>query len=205
MEPTTSAACRPRPRHLAAALAGAIAGGLLSAQPAGAHVLPVGGAVDGATHPLLGLDHLLAMLAVGVLAATAKNRRVAWLLPVGFVAGMVLGGVVGLVGVDVPGVEIVIGASVVALGVLVITITKRAALWIPVLAAAFGAAHGHAHGVELPADARPHAYIAGFVMVTIALHASGTAIGLALRKLPSARIAAGAAISTAGIALLLGT
>lgn len=204
MEPTTRGTRRPRPRHIAAALVGAIAGGLLVAQPAGAHVLPAGGAVDGATHPLLGLDHLLALLAVGVLAATARNRRLAWLLPAGFVAGMVLGGVVGVVGLDVPGVEIVIGASVVALGVLLIAVTKSSALWIPMVAAAFGIAHGHAHGAELPAGALPLAYIAGFIAATIVLHLSGTAIGLALRRVPSARIAAGAAISTVGMGLILG-
>jgi urease accessory protein len=194
----------------AGAVIGAVAGALLIAEPAGAHVgLPAAGAVDGATHPLLGLDHLLAMVAIGVLAAIAGNRRVAWLTPAGFVAGMVLGGVVGLADVALPAVEILIAASVVVLGGLVIAFSRQSglwqsALWLPALAAIFGAAHGHAHGAELPTGAVPLAYVAGFVAATIVLHASGTVLGVALRRLPSARIATGAAISTAGLAILVG-
>lgn len=192
-----------RSRTIVAALAGATAAAVMVAEPAWAHTgLPAGGALDGAVHPFLGVDHLLAMVAVGVLAATAKDRRVAWWTPIGFVAGMIAGGVVGLVGVEVPAVEVAIAGSVIALGILIITVTHNAGLWLPVLAAAFGAAHGHAHGAELPAGAVPLAYVTGFVAATAALHLSGTAVGLGLRRLPSVRVAAGAAVSTAGVLLL---
>jgi urease accessory protein len=194
-----------RGRILAAALFGGVLSVLVIAEPAGAHTgLPASGALGGAVHPLSGIDHLLAMVAVGVLAATARDLRVAWLTPAGFVGGMIGGGVLGLVGVDVPAVELAIAASVVALGVLIITATHNQGLWLPVLAAAFGAAHGFAHGAELPVGAVPVAYVTGFVVATAALHLSGTGIGLALRRAPAVRVAAGALVSTAGIALLVG-
>jgi urease accessory protein len=204
MRPAPNPSPFSRFRTVAAAAAGAAAAGLLIAEPVGAHTgLPAGGALDGIVHPFLGVDHLLAMVAVGVLAALAKDRRVAWLTPIGFVAGMLGGGVLGLVGVEVSAVELAIAVSVVALGVLIITATDNSALWLPVLAAAFGAAHGHAHGAELPAGAIPFLYVAGFVTATVALHVGGTAVGLGLRRLPSVRVAAGALVSTAGVMLLL--
>lgn len=202
MEPmdTTSPA---RPRTVAAALVGAVVAGLLVASPAAAHTgLRAGGAWDGASHPLLGLDHLLAMVAVGVLAATASDRRVAWLTPAGFLTGMVGGGVLGLLAVGVPAVELAIVGSVVVAGLLVATVTHGSRLWLPLLAVAFGIAHGHAHGSELPAGAMPVAYVAGFVAVTATLHLSGAAVGLGLRRVPTVRVAAGAFVSTAGVVFL---
>lgn len=184
---------------------GAVAALFLLAEPAAAHTgLPAGGALDGAVHPLVGLDHLLAMVAIGVLAATARQRRVAWLTPLGFLAGMVAGGLLGFAGLGVPGVELAIALSVVVLGVLIVGKTHDAGLWLPVLAAAIGAAHGQAHGAELPAGAIPMAYMLGFVAVTAALHLSGTGIGLAVRRAPAVRVAAGALVSTAGVLLLVG-
>lgn len=178
---------------------------LASAQPAGAHVgLPAGGAIDGLTHPVLGIDHLLAMVAVGVLAALSRNRTIAWLTPAAFAGGMVVGGTVGLLDVQLPAVELAIAASVVTFGVLVLTSGNQVARWLPVIAAGFGIAHGHAHGAELPAGAVPVAYVAGFVVATVALHASGTALGAALRRSGATRVATGAVIATAGAAMLVG-
>ncbi|MEJ5256021.1 MAG: HupE/UreJ family protein [Acidimicrobiales bacterium] len=192
-------------RRRAAGAAGAVAAVLCVAEPAAAHTgLPTDGALDGLAHPLLGLDHLLAMIAVGVLAATARDRRVAWLTPAGFVTGMVIGGLVGLSGVEAPFLEVGITASVVALGALIVIRAAEAGLWLPLLAACFGALHGHAHGAELPSDAAPLAYLAGFVLSTLVLHLAGTGIGLGLRRAPVVRVAAGSFVSAMGVLLLLG-
>ena len=165
--------------------------------------MPAGGLVDGVLHPLRGVDHLLAMVAVGIVAVAARDRRIAWLTPLGFLAGMLAGGGLGLAGVDVPRIETLIAASVVALGVAVVTITHRAGYWLPAVAAAFGAMHGFAHGAEQPAGSSAWLYVAGFAAVTAALHLSGTVLGLALRKADIVRITTGAAVSAAGVSLLL--
>jgi len=190
-------------------VAGAVVS-LLVASPAGAHTgLRAGGAVDGLWHPVGGLDHLLAMVAVGIIAAVVPDRRIAWLTPAGFLTGMVLGGAAGLAGIGVPAIELAIAASVVVLGALVVALATdttrvRAGLWLPVLAAVFGAAHGHAHGAELPSGAVPVAYLAGFLATTAALHLAGTAVGLGLRRVKVAQLVAGAAVSAAGVVLLTG-
>ncbi len=165
--------------------------------------LPTNGFTDGVIHPLAGLDHLLAMVAVGVLAATAGDRRIAWSTPLAFIAGMIGGGVLGLVGISLPAAEVVIATSVVALGLLIVVATHQSGIWLPILAAAMGAAHGHAHGAELAAAAVPLAFVSGFVLATAALHLTGTGVGLALRRAPAVRVAAGALVSTAGVVLLL--
>ncbi|MCE7885708.1 MAG: urease accessory protein [Actinobacteria bacterium ATB1] len=176
---------------------------MLVAGPAGAHTgLPAGGAVDGLTHPLLGLDHFLAMVAVGVLAATARDRRIAWFTPVGFIVGMIVGGLLGFSGLDAPFIESAIALSVVALGALIIVRTENSGLWVPLLAAIFGALHGHAHGAELPEGAAPLAYLAGFVAATAALHLAGTGLGVGLRRAPAIRVVAGAFVSTVGVLLV---
>ena len=178
---------------------------VVSARPASAHTgLPARSALDGLLHPLTGPDHLLAMVAVGVLAASVSNRRVAWMTPIGFVLGMIAGGVAGMIGLQLPGVEVVIALSVIVLGLLIVTMKDNAGPWLPILAGAFGAIHGHAHGAELPASAVSLAYVAGFVLATAALHLSGTAIGLGLRRTPVLRMAAGTAVSMAGLVVLLG-
>ncbi|QYG94717.1 urease accessory protein [Iamia sp. SCSIO 61187] len=195
---------RPSRRTLAVSV-GAAAATVLVAHPVAAHSgLPAGGAGDGLTHPLVGVDHLLAMVAVGVLAAIAKDRRIAWLTPVGFLAGMVAGGLLGFGGVDAPFVELAIAASVVGLGGLIVARTETSSLWLPLAAVVIGALHGQAHGAELPGGATPLAYMAGFVVATAGLHLAGTGIGLGLRRAPAARVAAGALVATAGALLVTG-
>jgi urease accessory protein len=165
--------------------------------------LPVSGALDGALHPLLGWDHLLAMVAVGVLAASVCNRRIALCTPLGFVGGMLIGGLAGMAGVNFGPVELAITASVIALGALVTTASRAHGWWLPLVAALFGAAHGHAHGAELPTGALPAAYVAGFILATLALHVAGATAGIALRRAPLARVATGALLATAAVPLLL--
>ncbi len=184
---------------------GIVAGFLLPAAPALAHPgHALEGVGSGLIHPLTGPDHLLAMIAVGAVAALASSRRVAWLTPLAFIGGMLAGGALGLAGISLPGTETAIALSVVALGVLVATAAGREGLWLPLLVGAFGVAHGIAHGAEAPSAASPVAYVAGFVAVTVVLHAGGAAGGWLLRRTPAVRMAAGALVSGAGLALLVG-
>jgi urease accessory protein len=164
-------------------------------------------AVEGLLHPVTGVDHLLAMVAVGVLAATVSRSRIAWSIPAGFVGGMLAGAGLGLAGVGFPGVEVVIAASVVLLGALLGALGgsgDRAGWWVAALAVGLGAAHGHAHGAELPASATPWLYVAGFVATTAALHLAGTGVGVAIRRSQWARMAASGLVSAMGVALLVG-
>lgn len=187
-----------------AALGGAALASVAAAAPAAAHPgHGTSGLADGLLHPVFGPDHLLAMVAVGVVAALATSRRIAWAVPAGFLGGMVLGGLAGMAGITFPGLELAVAASVVALGLLVTGVAPVRAAWLPVLAALFGAAHGLAHGAELPADARPVAFIAGFVVATAALHAAGVLGGTWLRQRPAVRAALGTLVAAAGAGLLV--
>jgi len=187
----------------AGASTGAVLASLVAAAPVSAHTgHPINGLGDGLVHPIFGPDHLLAMVAVGVVAALVTNRRIAWLVPAGFLAGMVMGGLAGLAGVSFPGLEVAVAASVVALGLLVTGLARVTDVWLPALALLFGAAHGLAHGGELPAGAAPFAYVGGFVLATAALHAVGMLGGSQLRARPGVRAAVGAALAAAGVGLL---
>jgi len=158
--------------------------GLLAAQPlsALAHVgghapHPSGGFLSGFTHPLFGIDHIVAMVAVGLWGAQL-GRPAVWLLPVTFPLVMAFGGVLGMRGVEIPFVEVGIALSAVALGIMV-ALAARPPLWVAaVIVGAFAIFHGHAHGTELPAAAAPLAYGAGFVIATGLLHAAGILIGV---------------------------
>jgi urease accessory protein len=132
------------------------------------------GLIAGLTHPLTGMDHLLAMFAVGLWAAQQK-RQARWLLPVTFVGAMLLGGMLGFDGVAMPYLESAIAASVLALGLLVAAAASPPVAMILVMIGLFGLVHGLAHGLELPAMNSQAGYAAGFVMATSALHAAGYA------------------------------
>ncbi|MFO1147544.1 MAG: HupE/UreJ family protein [Alsobacter sp.] len=166
-----------------------------------AHVgMHADGLAAGALHPLTGLDHMLAMLAVGLWAARLGGSA-RWLVPAAFVAMMVAGSTIGIAGQELPGVEQAIAASVVGLGLAV-----AFGLRVPVAAATalvglFALAHGQAHGAEMPDMASPLAYGLGFIAVTALLHAAGLGVGL-LR--PFLSRLAGAAIALAGVAMTFG-
>ncbi|MCC7078110.1 MAG: HupE/UreJ family protein [Acidimicrobiia bacterium] len=178
---------------------------LWSAAPVAAHTGRSAASVaDGISHPVSGIDHLLAMVAVGVLAAGVRDRRVAWLTPVGFVIGMIGGGLLGVDAGSMAAVEIAIALTVVTLGLGLATSPRVSGWWLPVAAMALGSVHGYAHGAELPAGAVPVLYVAGFVCMTALLHAAGAGIGLFLRRVPTARLAAGGLVALAGVALLVG-
>lgn len=135
------------------------------------------GFVSGLAHPVSGLDHIAAMVAVGVWGAQL-GRPALWLLPVMFPIVMALGGFLGLIGVPLPGVEIGIAASAIVLGAMVAA-AVRPPLWTGVLlVSAFAIFHGHAHGTELPEDQSGLLYSIGFVLSTGLLHAAGIGLGL---------------------------
>ena len=162
------------------------------------------GLVAGISHPLGGLDHLLAMLAVGLWAAQQQGAA-RWALPCTFVGTMLLGGVLGFEGLALPALESGIAASVLALG-LAVALAIRPPVALAVAATAvFALFHGVAHGLELPDMTSPWAYAAGFVGATAVLHAAGYAL---LRFLPAAAAPlvrlAGAASAATGVWLLAG-
>ncbi len=182
--------------------------GLLAATPALAHtgVGATNGLAAGFGHPLGGLDHALAMLAVGWLAARIGGRALA-LVPAAFLGAMALGGGLAMAGLAMPAVELGIGLSVVAFGILLAWPRDLPAAALALLVGAFALFHGHAHGTEMPADASGLAYGAGFLLATAALHLAGIATGMAAERIIQGRTAtrlAGAATAVAGLALLAG-
>jgi urease accessory protein len=184
----------------------------LGATPALAHLDPSehGSFMAGFTHPLFGLDHILAMVAVGLWAAMLGGRAI-WIVPAAFVGTMALGFGLAMAGVGLPFVEPLILASVVVLGLVVAAAVRLPAVAGALLVGAFALFHGHAHGAELgAATALP--YLFGFVVATALLHAAGIALGLALGSglgIGPARgrlltRALGGATAVAGIALIAG-
>jgi urease accessory protein len=164
------------------------------------------GLLTGLAHPVSGLDHVLAMLAVGLWGAQLGPPAV-WLLPVAFPMTMACGGMVGLMGLGLPGVEVGIALSAITLGAMV-GMEARPPLWVAALLVGFFAiCHGHAHGTELPEGASGLLYSMGFVMSTGCLHGVGIAIGL-LHRWPAGRIAlrlGGATVAMAGVFFLCRT
>ncbi len=140
----------------------------------------INGFSSGFLHPLTGLDHIVAMVAVGLWGAYLGAPAM-WLLPVIFPVVMAFGGALGILGVPLPGVEFCIALSGILLGLMVLCAAKPP-LWVAgVLVGFFAIFHGHAHGSELPHAANALAYAIGFVVATGLLHLSGIALGLLTR------------------------
>jgi urease accessory protein len=158
---------------------------------------------EGLAHPFSGLDHILAMVAVGLWASQIGGRAL-WLLPLTFPAVMAAGAALGLSGVALPWVETGIAASVMVLGAA-IAFALRPSLAISVpLIGAFALLHGYSHGLELPADASALSFGAGFIAATLMLHMVGIALGFAAARAPIrfAAQGAGGAIAAVGVLLL---
>ncbi|MFT3991349.1 MAG: HupE/UreJ family protein [Luteolibacter sp.] len=137
----------------------------------------VGGFVSGFNHPLHGLDHIVAMVAVGLWGAFL-GKRAMWMLPVVFPVVMAIGGALGVLNVPLPGVEMGIALSGIILGIMVAAAAKPP-LWVAALiVGTFAIFHGHAHGTELPKSANAMTYAIGFVVATGLLHLAGIAFGL---------------------------
>jgi len=161
------------------------------------------GLLAGLSHPVSGLDHVLAMVAVGLWGAQLGPPAV-WLLPVAFPMVMALGGTLGLVGVHLPGVEIGIALSAIGLGAAVLFEAKPKLGVAAALVGFFAIFHGHAHGTELPPGANGLLYSIGFVVATGLLHLAGIGIGT-IHRWPAGRTAlrwTGALVALAGLAFL---
>jgi len=139
------------------------------------------GFVHGFSHPLSGIDHVLAMVAVGLFAAHLGGRAL-WLVPLSFVSVMALAGIAGSVGIKLPFVEIGIGMSIVALGLAVALQLSVPTLVAMGLVGFFAIFHGYAHGIEMPQGVSGLFYGAGFICATTLLHAMGVGLGLAIGK-----------------------
>jgi urease accessory protein len=201
-----------RPKMKRTSLTAFAAAAILAASStiASAHVGvgDTGGFAHGFMHPIGGIDHILAMVMVGLFAAQLGGRAM-WLVPAAFVGVMAIGGVVGFSGLPLPFVELGIGLSIVVLGAAVAFGLK------PVVAAAtglvgfFAVFHGFAHGAEMPDSVAGLAYGAGFVVATALLHAAGLGIGLLAASSAGPRgetmvRAAGALTAVAGVAVVTG-
>ena len=183
------------------------AAALLAAGPALAHTGAgaAHGFAAGLVHPMLGFDHLLAMVAVGLWAALVGGRAI-WAWPVAFAGVMVVGAGLGLAPLGLPHVELSIGVTVVLLG-----LAAAFQLSLPVLVGAalcgiFALFHGYAHGAEIPAEAGALAYVLGFTLATALLHAVGLALGSAMIRIDRVWLPglAGSAVTASGIVLLVG-
>ena len=163
------------------------------------------GFLAGFFHPLTGFDHLAVMVAVGLWSALAARRAGPELLwgPLGFAAMLMLGAVMGLLGMQIPAVEPMIAASLLVTGLLVITRWRIPGIAAALLVGVFAVFHGLAHGYELTTNANAGMTLAGMLAATVLLHATGLAIGWALR---SANIwvprIAGAGVAIFGVTLL---
>jgi len=161
------------------------------------------GLLSGLRHPVSGLDHILAMVAVGLWGAQL-GRPAVWLLPVTFPMVMAFGGMLGLMGFALPGIEIGIAISAIILGVMV-GCEARLPLWVAAAVVGFFAIfHGHAHGAELPDGADALLYSIGFVVATGCLHAAGIGIGL-IHRWPAGKLtlrATGVVVALAGVCFL---
>jgi urease accessory protein len=163
-----------------------------------------GSFLSGALHPVGGADHILAMVALGLLAAQIGGRAV-WALPVTFVAAMLAGGAMGFGGLPFPVVEPMILASIIVLGVLVALARPLPISALVAMVAVFGAAHGWAHGAEGPVTGMG-VYAFGFALMTAVLHGGGLVAGSALGRIVSgyALRGVGGAAALAGFGLMLG-
>jgi len=164
----------------------------------------VNGLWDGLSHPLTGLDHICAMLGVGLWAAQ-RGGRALWLVPLAFLIVMALGGVLGTLAVSIPFVEQGIVASVLILGILIAASVRLPLLVSVLIVGTFALFHGHAHGAEMPHTVSGLMYGVGFMMATATLHLSGMAIGLVAQRSASTWLLryAGAALVLCGLYLAM--
>ncbi len=178
----------------------------LASLPANAHtgIGTVHGLLDGAIHPLIGIDHLLVMLAVGLWAAMRGGKSL-WLLPLAFVSAMGVGAGLSMSGITINAAETWVAASVVAAGVLVWRNSNMSSVFAVALVSVFSLAHGYVHALELTDSANALAYSAGFLLTTAALHGLGLAVGvLAAARVRMLGAGLGLICGLVGLGLLAG-
>lgn len=166
------------------------------------------GFAHGFVHPMTGIDHVLAMVAVGMFAANLGGRAL-WAVPLSFVSVMAVGGALGIAGVELPFVEAGIAASVIVLGLAVALQWKWPVAAAMALVGIFAVFHGHAHGAEMPVDASGLEYGLGFMLATALLHGVGFGLGIAVARFGRAyapRVVqfGGGAMALAGVGILAG-
>ncbi|WP_413491058.1 HupE/UreJ family protein [Shewanella baltica] len=175
--------------------------------PVSAHEIHSGGGfMSGFNHPVLGFDHLLAMLSVGMLSTQLGGRAI-WTVPLAFVTFMLVGGILGLYAIAVPFVEIGIALSVLLLGLAIAFDRQIPLLFAMAFVGVFAIFHGHAHGAEMPALASTVLYALGFLFGTAVIHLGGVMIGLGMQRMTGQRNlmrVTGAAIAAMGGYLLAG-
>ena len=197
--------CSEAPVESEAGARRALALALFVAQTALAHAQAgqAVGFVTGFMHPITGLDHVLAMVAVGLWGAQLGAPAI-WVLPVAFPMVMALGGMLGLLGVPLPGIEYGIATSAVLLGAAVMLELRPPLVVAALLVSVFAIFHGHAHGTELPPGQSALLYSVGFVIATGCLHALGIAVGTVHRFSWGATLlrVAGAGVTLGGVFFL---
>jgi urease accessory protein len=162
-----------------------------------------GGLVSGFLHPIFGVDHMVAMVAVGLWGAQLGKPAI-WVLPITFPLVMAGGAVLGVAGVPLPAVETGVSASALVLGAMVALRVRPPLALASTLVAAFAVWHGYAHGAELPQAVNPLAYGIGFVISTGLLHLTGIVLGVLVRWPAGAGLvrACGAGIAATGVYFL---
>jgi urease accessory protein len=165
-----------------------------------------GGLAHGFIHPVTGIDHVLAMIAVGVLAAQYGGRAL-WLVPMSFLVAMGAAGAIGVAGPPVQIVEVGIGLSVVVLGLMIAFQIKPPTLVAMAAVGFFALFHGYAHGSEMPNGLEGLSFAAGFLIATALLLGAGVGIGLIVQRRTLSRLlfqAGGGVIALVGVAVLAG-
>ena len=171
-----------------------------------AHEGSGGGFMAGLTHPVLGFDHLLAMLSVGIVSAQMGGQAI-WRVPLTFVLVMLGGGILGINNIPLFSVELGIAFSVLALGIAIALEKKLSPLLATVFVGFFAIFHGHAHGTEMPYLSKPMFYACGFVLGTAGIHIAGVLIGIIAERLKEGKQVlryVGAGIAGVGFHLIIG-
>jgi urease accessory protein len=166
------------------------------------------GFVHGFSHPFSGLDHVLAMVAIGLIAAHLGGKAL-WLVPLTFVSMMAVGGVLGITGINLPYVETGIAASLIVLGAAVAKQLNLPTTLAVSFAGFFAVFHGHAHGIEVPIATSGFSYALGFLFAAAILHGLGIGLGLGVGSLAHSKTQnfsriAGGAMAVAGVGILTG-
>ncbi|PID66240.1 MAG: urease accessory protein UreJ [Gammaproteobacteria bacterium] len=178
--------------------------GLLLFNSAHAHGVQGGGLINGLMHPVFGPDHLLAMVAVGILSVQIGGKAI-WTVPGAFLVFMLAGGILGINDIPFPAVETGIAASVLLLGIAIALAAKMPTLLAMLFVGAFGMFHGYAHGMEMPSVAEPALYATGFIVATAGLHIAGVLIGFISHYVPRGDIVLrfiGVVIAAVGLYIL---
>ena len=165
-------------------------------------------ALHGFAHPLTGIDHILAMVSVGLLSANLGGRAI-WAVPTSFVLMMLVGGIIGMNGIELPLTELGIGISVITLGSLIALSARLPVALAVAMAGVFAIFHGFAHGAEMPVDASGLLFATGFVVATTTLHIAGIVLAMGIARLSqsiSDKVlkVSGGAVALAGVALVSG-